>query len=372
MAITGPFSTTENFFGYSRVKTRYRQGAPYTDPLPYSASYNTSHAAGSPWGDLQPAGVVDLSGSIFSASALVVSKAYGKFVEEARSQASLGVNLAERKQTIDMIASRGAKMLAFCAHLSAFRFVKAVETLGFSTSRQRVSRKTYKYLISRKSGPPLEKEVTFKRNARSFADNFLEVHFGWSPLVKDIYSLVEIALDDTSLSRSIRTRASHKTPKSATVPSLAPGASVSVTEVLQLRCLMQGSVRATGGNSLLMNQLGLINPAVILWERVPFSFVADWFGNIGQVLASYTDFVGLSLSRTFTTLSGNAEQWLWYNGKVGSNQVIALRRGYKTTAVRRTLGISTPTLTLKGVNLPSITRGLTAISLLSQKLRKFA
>lgn len=370
MAVTGPFVSTVDSPGFSQVKSRYRQSPPYTDPLPYQASHNYSINTGSPWGDGQPVGTEDLSSSIFDAMAPVLSAAYGKFVEEARSQVSLGVNLAERKQTIDMIASRGAKMLAFSNHLSNFRFVKAMDVLGYSTTRQKVSRRSHKYLVKRKLGPPLEKEVTFKTNAKSFADNFLEVHFGWSPLVKDIKTGIELTLDDSSFVRTIRVRQSSMAAPTRAVPSLAPGSSADVTDVLKRRCLMQGSVTVSNGNSHLLNQLGLINPAVIFWEKVPFSFVADWFFNVGQVLASYTDFVGLSLQRTFTTYSGEAYRWYWYNGIVDDVQVTAIRRGYRTVAVNRSLGISLPTITMKEVSLPSITRGLTAISLLAQKLRK--
>lgn len=38
------------------------------------------------------------------------------------------------------------------------------------------------------------------------------------------------------------------------------------------------------GSSL--SRLGLTNPALLAWELVPFSFVADWFVNIGDCLQS--------------------------------------------------------------------------------------
>lgn len=64
---------------------------------------------------------------------------------------------------------------------------------------------------------------------------------------------------------------------------------------------MQTRVRVTNPNLLLFNQLGLVNPAYVLWDAVPFSFVADWFLPVGRYLQSYSDWVGLHLDDPMTT-----------------------------------------------------------------------
>lgn len=43
-----------------------------------------------------------------------------------------------------------------------------------------------------------------------------------------------------------------------------------------------------------LNMIGLQNPAKILWELVPYSFVIDWFIPIGNVLQALSDTSGLS------------------------------------------------------------------------------
>jgi hypothetical protein len=47
------------------------------------------------------------------------------------------------------------------------------------------------------------------------------------------------------------------------------------------------------------------DPAISAWESVPFSFVADWFVNIGDVLGAWT--VVRSLSRLYTSLGSKGD-----------------------------------------------------------------
>ena len=54
--------------------------------------------------------------------------------------------------------------------------------------------------------------------------------------------------------------------------------------------------------------LGLINPSTVAWERLPWSFVIDWFIPIGSYLDSVGFFGGLRLSyaqSTFIQTRGN-------------------------------------------------------------------
>jgi hypothetical protein len=113
-----------------------------------------------------------------------------------------------------------------------------------------------------------------------------------------------------------------------------------------------------------LNQLGLINPASVAWELVPLSFIADWFGTIGLWLGGFTDFVGLSMNRKqhviFVKGQGHTRlEW-------GSTYI---EFDWRVAAMRRVLGIPGPTLALKPFRGLSVTRGLTAISLILGYLR---
>jgi hypothetical protein len=62
------------------------------------------------------------------------------------------------------------------------------------------------------------------------------------------------------------------------------------TRTLECRA---GVLSELNPSALQLNVLGLTEPAEALWELVPFSFIVDWFFNIGQLISSWTPNLGL-------------------------------------------------------------------------------
>lgn len=67
-----------------------------------------------------------------------------------------------------------------------------------------------------------------------------------------------------------------------------------------------------------LSSLGLLNPLEIVWERLPYSFVVDWFLPIGSALANLTSdvgfsFLGGSLSRKTTVKNKQSRNVVWEN-----------------------------------------------------------
>jgi len=119
-------------------------------------------------------------------------------------------------------------------------------------------------------------------------------------------------------------------------------------------------------NALLLSQLGLVNPASLAWELVPFSFVVDWFANVGDFLASFTDTVGCTLSNTAVTTTRENGQMTQFNGYYGTTW----KASYKS--MNRVIYLGSPpgpTLKLRPFKGLSISRGLTSVSLLLQNLK---
>jgi hypothetical protein len=101
---------------------------------------------------------------------------------------------------------------------------------------------------------------------------------------------------------------------------------------------------------------------------VPFSFVADWFGNVGQVLASMTDFVGLSVKNPYNTTfqQGDRHYENTTSGQFGRTSTFHSTVAY---CVRGKL-LAGPVLKLKPFKGFSVIRAATAISLLVQTLKQ--
>ncbi len=63
-------------------------------------------------------------------------------------------------------------------------------------------------------------------------------------------------------------------------------------------------VTISNPNLYLANNLGLANPAIVVWELIPFSFVVDWFVTVGQFLENGSAWLGLTVTKPYTTYGG--------------------------------------------------------------------
>jgi hypothetical protein len=134
-----------------------------------------------------------------------------------------------------------------------------------------------------------------------------------------------------------------------------------------------GTMKITNHNLYVANQPGLLNPAVVAWELVPFSFVVDWVVNVKQVLESLTTYLGVSLSNTGQSRKLEY-QALRYGNKLqyvdGKPRKAYYHLTGKTVYKRRSPGaLPVPTLNAELSRLP-LTRAATSISLLVEVLLK--
>lgn len=136
----------------------------------------------------------------------------------------------------------------------------------------------------------------------------------------------------------------------------------------KLTCKISTLVRVSDPNLWLANQLGFVNPVVIAWDLVPFSFVVDWFVNVNEFLNSYTDMWGLSFEMPCTSFSirGTSSIYIVSKGPYGYTRKLSggCFEFYRSPGI----GVG-PSLKVRNIRGISPTRGITAISLLIQKLR---
>jgi hypothetical protein len=273
------------------------------------------------------------------------NKSYAKFVDSLGDRSLWATNLLEMGQSVDMITRRALQLKRFVTKLNHFDFFGAGRELGLPKDRA------------------IAKNL--KRESKAFANNFLEYHFGWEPLVKDIYAATESVTNPFKPKR-YRGRGRY----SDQVVSYGNG-SMFITKT-ESKCQHQADISVSNPNALLMSQLGLVNPASVVWEAVKFSFVVDWFANVGQVLSSMTDFVGLSLTNSFTSTSQKItvdEYYYSWSSSVPSVRLLTQHIVTQGVYVNRSLGITGPVLAIKPFKGLSVTRGATAIALLLQQMR---
>jgi hypothetical protein len=196
-----------------------------------------------------------------------------------------------------------------------------------------------------------------KRNSRFTAAKTLEINFAIAPAVSDIYAAVEI-LQSPVKDSIVRGRAK--------VPFSGHRGMPQYTNVMSAVVSVEigAMVEVTNPNLHLADAMGLINPAQIAWQLAPGSFLIDWFIPVEQFLGSATDFCGLSLTRSYTTVCMRdgyfTETWIPYPWSASS----------KFHYMERKLGVITPNLSLRPLRNPSLKRAANAVALLVQAFYK--
>jgi hypothetical protein len=369
--------TTENLIQGSwetwwRRRQRSVQKAPYNLPLYFRLEEGMSVTGGDifTWigspGE-SASGIAGQAKTSPTAQGLIVQAAnisYERFREQVAENASLGVNFVEYRQALNMVQSRAVTMLDAFRKVRRFDFAGAARVLAKATP---VSKRPG-FVPTSKGWYP--KGVSTLKTA---GNNWLEYHFGWEPLVKDVYASMEILHNPVNKFASIHGKA--KTT-AFTDSGWQNAGSVSVKTTYQWTCThKQGAfVSAVQAPPLhTLEQLGLLNPAVLAWEVVPFSFVVDWFVNVGDVLRSYSDFAGMTLTQpwSITIVRCNHSKGTRLNkGFSPPPNSGSFRSSYANGLyVERERQLTKPVFSVRPLRLPSVSRAATAISLLAQGLK---
>jgi len=204
--------------------------------------------------------------------------------------------------------------------------------------------------------------------SKSVASNWLELQYGWKPLLQDIVgtlkSLSILHTTDSVQRVAVSAKASAETVTRYPVNFNVhfPGAQGTTTTVSQSRCKFILRFRLASPLRSFMAQTGFTNPINLAWEILPFSFVVDWFLPIGPYLEAASAFDGLEFvdgSQTqFTrantvsavdlegSSAGNPTQWAYEHARFYAEYVVLDR-------VKLT---SFPSLTF-----PSLKNGLASI-----------
>lgn len=169
----------------------------------------------------------------------------------------LGVSLAE----VDKLAttvSGTLKNLAFGASdLARGNFAGFARRFGTSPPSQRAARKLRTYDVP---------------------GRFLEMRYAWTPAINDCYEASKAFEQISSGPRQARTRAG-KRRQAISRETTNYGCPIDVAVEVRRSYIFE-QYEEMG----FARQLGLANPATILWERLPWSFVVDWFIPIGSYL----------------------------------------------------------------------------------------
>jgi len=134
----------------------------------------------------------------------------------------------------------------------------------------------------------------FYTKGRTTSQNWLELQYGWLPLISDLQSGAEMLAHMTSMPYQqkvvARLRKGRDGPMTSQSPSNTRANGTSIRRKQIVAYLREVDVPQL---------IGLTDYASIVWERLPYSFVADWAIPIGNFLAARG--VASALKGTFVT-----------------------------------------------------------------------
>lgn len=199
-------------------------------------------------------------------------KVQSRLAEAVREHSfNMGIALAESPQTFRMIALNLKRISVALNAVKHGRLDQAARALGTSPSA------TYYGTTFR--GRKAIVGGNRKLVSEDISSMWLEIQYGWRPLINDVYEAMKAFEAKTAPPRKSVVVAS--TSRSVTDQYTTPGSLIFNTKKskisIRVICELQEELSVA-------RSLGLYNPAAILWEKVPWSFVVDWAIPIGTYL----------------------------------------------------------------------------------------
>lgn len=198
------------------------------------------------------------------------------------------------------------------------------QTVGMVGDRVRSVLQGFRYALMGQYGKALKmlaiKRPKAQRKFKDVSDFVLETRYGWLPLLGDIYEAMKAVHAMTTNARSV-----EFTERRTVRVTQDASPSTSIYQVPSVGTFTRSyTVRFTEQMSV-ARSLGLLNPASVLWEKLPWSFVFDWFIPIGDylsVLAEVPNLKGTLYRTDFARATGRKAgppKWGSYYTYVGGD-----------------------------------------------------
>lgn len=202
---------------------------------------------------------------------------------------NISVALAEARKTVNMIASRVITLIQLLRLLGKRRFRAAWYLLKRYWRRQK---RIYSNVWKSKNWTyPFKGKPTSQVTP---ANAWLEYSYGWLPLINDIYGGIELVNTGFRSKRFLFN--AERTVKEPLDPRLFFGngsdnLSCSGNALQSAKVTLWAVITDLVHNG---NMIGILNPALVAWELVPFSFVFDWLVPVGTWLESLSATAGVA------------------------------------------------------------------------------
>lgn len=260
---------------------------------------------------------------------------------------NLALMAAEARTTISMVADRVIKLAGAYKQVRQGNLAGALRTLGYA----------------KKVGGKL------RPSGRGAASDWLEMQYGWKPLLQDIHGAYEQAREGFESQGHIITakrvlKQKYQTERDRENPNIE-GYFDTTFEEVELLTKVSLSYYVSNSGLRAASKVGLTNPAVIAWELVPFSFLLDWLVPVGNWISALGAADGLTFKGGTMTRTGRTRQNVTLEGRGGrfkaSGKGVAVSTSF---LMERTVYLQSPRPVVHYKNPFSVGHALNALALL--------
>jgi hypothetical protein len=185
-----------------------------------------------------------------------------------------GIALLEAGKTFGHLASTAARLFGLLRAMKKGRFGEAADILGLNLSR---------------------------RGTLGLARNWLEYQYAWRPLLMDVTAAYDIAQQGIDVPLTISGVRDVKQAVDVTLTSNQPWDGTGIRQFQMKNLTVSATVgvkacihaKVKSAELTRLKAFGLVNPASIAWELLPWSFLIDWALPVGEFLNACTAKFGL-------------------------------------------------------------------------------
>lgn len=189
----------------------------------------------------------------------LISKLYSKV---AGSSFNLAVTLAQSGQSLDLITGGATRIYTALRALRRGDIPKLASTLGVPVHPR------YKGKVGRGSD--------------DLTKTWLEYQYGWRPLLTDIHDAAQLLATRFSIPQTKEYVARKQKSGSLSVSSSGTlGYSSASTSTIRKQIIYRVQ---EGGEISSASLSGFLDPQLVAWELMPYSFVVDWIYPVGAYL----------------------------------------------------------------------------------------
>lgn len=267
--------------------------------LGYTGEYKTGWLTSAVSDAINPWGTSSSAVAIFNRAAIANTQARGIVeckLKMLESKMDLAESLVDLDKTVLLVCERAIRVLRAWQFVRKGKFREAARALGLS-----------------------------KRNfnSKTASNVWLELQYGWLPLLNDIYSAVEVTKDLFGDPLKHHTYTKRRVSDGLWCPGIGGDSTVweAMSSTGAASVEVETKFRFRVDNALLAYIAGfqLTNPLYIFWVAMPFTFIVDWFLPIGDWLGSLTATHGLTFvdgyqtTKTFASVVAEGNRKPHYN-----------------------------------------------------------